>query len=321
MTPLAALLLVGACKQKPEGAAPAAGSATTTASVGDAGAPSDVARTPDELAKRYEDCVRFASEAKWDDYRGCYAPDAKFETPGLGEPQSLDAQLAVARAEREAVIDYRSEPQLVLVSGSTVIAILRVTGTHAPSKRPVGVFLGHIVDADASGRFTRDRAFFDARTLEGQITGATDVRAVPAPFPTKTAVIAKGTPTEQANLGVLATMTAAYDKRDVAALAGIFADELVWSPQARPADVDKAKVLATFQGVWARVPDIRYATEAAWAAGDYVATIERGTGTLPARGSAAARPLDIPLFAVHRFENGKIAHGWVFFQRAAADGR
>jgi len=277
MTSLCLLALAGACKQKTPDDKPASpGHSGAMGTGGDMGsamramapdgavhAPAvDAAatRTADDLAKRYDECVRFASGGDWERYRGCYAADATFETPGLGE-------------------------------------------------------------ADAQGRFTRDRAFFDAKTIEGQIAGAKDVRPPPPEFPTKTAVISKDAPVEQANRATLEKLSAAYVARDVAAIGALLADTLVWSAQARPQDVDKAKVLASYEGMWKMVPDIRYDAVQSWTAGDYVATLERGSGTMPARGSAAARKLEIPLFAVHRLEHGTIVQAWVFFQRAASDAR
>ena len=309
------LSLAIACKTKPaddSGATPGKSSAMSssggmgsamgttmmdapTAPVVDAAPP---AKTADELAKRYEDCNRFTVERRWDDLRGCYVPTIKFEAPGLDEVRSLDEEIAHHQKTLADFPDYKQEPQLVLVSGNTITAILLVSGTTA-SKKSFAIYLGNVVEADAQGRFTKDLAFFDVKTLENQLQGK-PARALAKPMPAKIVAISKGDDTERANLATFDKMTAASN--DVAAFGAFIAEDVVWSVQNRPKDATKAEILA---GMKQRLEgtNIKSTVERTWAAGDYVASIKRVTGKT-----------DRLVLVIHRFANGKLAQIWVFGQ-------
>src|SRR5688572_7776025 len=150
----------------------------------DAAAPVIVDAAPVGLATRYAECNRFTVEQRWNELRSCYVPSIAFEAPGLDETRTLDAEIDHHAKTRVAFPVYTQEPQLVLVNGNTVVSILLVAGTTA-DKKQFGIYLGNVVEADAAGRFTKDLAFFDAKTLEGQLTKK-PVRAIAMPFPTKT---------------------------------------------------------------------------------------------------------------------------------------
>ncbi|HLL22041.1 MAG TPA: nuclear transport factor 2 family protein [Kofleriaceae bacterium] len=333
MTLVAAVLALG-CKQKPademratpgsgapSGASDDAGSAVGPTAI-DAGTapPLDTApsaKTGDELAKRYGECITAATEARWDDYRRCYAPTVAFESPGLDEPHGLDVQVRDAQKTRELYPDHKQEPQLVLVSGQTIISILLVTGTHAKTKKPIGFYLANVVATDAQGVFVRDLAFWDAKTVTAQSTGKAGFRAVATGLPTKIALISKDDQTEKSNLALFAKMNEASESRDLVTFASFVADDVVWSVQNQATDLSKAEILA---GIKTRLEktDLHYKVDHVWAAGDYVATIETVTGSAPAdspdKKVKRGDKIDRQLLAIHRFAAGKLAQVWVFAQ-------
>ena len=274
-------------------------------------------KTPDEIAKRYEECVALGNGARWDELRNCYAATATFEMPGLGEPpRDLDKEIEETKRARAAVPDYKQEPQLVMISGSTVIAIVLVTAT-SPKKKPLGIYVGNVIAIDPQGKAIRDLAFFDAKTLEAQMQAKAGVRAVAKAFPTKIAVISKNDDQESSNLDIFKHMHEAEQKRDLAAFGSFIADDVVWSVQNRPKDLTKAEILA---GIKQRIEktDLAYKIDAAWAAGEYVASLETVSGTAtadaPDKKIKRGDKIERQLLAVHRFVNGKLAQVWVFAQ-------
>jgi ketosteroid isomerase-like protein len=312
-------MVLFACKQKHDEdkvATPkmAADAAAVVAPVVDA-APE--AKTADELAKRYDECIRHTNEGRWDELRNCYIPNITFEAPGLDAGRTLDVELAARQKARAEFPDEKEEPQLALISGNTIISILLITATSKKTKKPIGFLLGHVVGTDPQGKFIRDIAFFDAKTVEGQAKGAATVRGVTKGFPTKIALISKADDVEKTNLATFEKMMAASEQRDLATFGSMIADDVVWSVQNRPKDLTKAEIL---DGIKLRLEktDLHYKIEHAWAAGDYVASIERVTGTAtadsPDKKIKKGDKIDLQLLAVHRFAGGKLAQVWVFAQ-------
>lgn len=274
-------------------------------------------KTPDEIAKRYEECIGFRNEARWDELRGCYTSGVMFEQPGLGSPSPLATQIEAAQTERKAFPDLREEPQLVLIGESTVIAVVLVTATNPKTKKPFGIYLGNVVASDPAGMFTRDLAFFDAKTLETQIAGKPGVRAVAKPFPTKIAMISKDDDREKKNRDAFMKMMEASEKRDLVTYGSFIADNVVWSVQNQPKDLGKAEILA---GMKVRIEktDLHYKLDHVWAAGEYIASLETVAGTAtadsPDKKVRRGDKIEKQLLAVHRFVDGKLVQVWVFVQ-------
>lgn len=336
MTVCIALALATACKQKPaddKGAAPGKSGAMGTA--GDMGssmgtqmvdastpAPPPVvdaapAKTGDDIAKRYEECIQLSNDTKWDDWKSCYVDAVMFEAPGLAPPRALGAELEEAKKLRAEFPDYRRDPQLVMVSGNTVIAMLRVTATSTKTKKPIAFYLGHVAGADPQGKLTRDLAFWDAKTVEGQRTGKPGVRGLAKPLPAKLTLISKDDETEKKNLELFTKMMEASENRDLVTFGDAIAEDVVWSVQNQPVDLKKAQILA---GIKTRLEktDLKYKLDHAWAAGDYVASIETVSGTAtadsPDKTIKRGDKIERQLLAIHRFANGKLAQVWVFAQ-------
>lgn len=323
-----------ACKQKPaedNGATP--GKSGAMGASGDMGSamgttamdaatpappPVDAAgKTGDEIAKRYEECIRFSNEGRWDEFGTCYASTVMFEAPGLDAPRSLDVELTESKKARAEFPDYKQEPQLVMVSGNSAIAIIHITATSTKTKKPISFYLGHVIGTDPQGKLVRDIAFWDAKTVEAQRTGKPGVRALAKPLPTKISLISKDDAAEKANLETFTKMMEASENRDLVAFGDKIADDVVWSVQNRPTDLTKAEIIA---GIKTRLEktDLHYKLDHAWAAGDYVASIETVSGTAtadsPDKKIKKGDKIERQLLAIHRFANGKLAQVWVFAQ-------
>lgn len=318
---LLVVLLAGACKAKetPPPAPVATGSQAIDAAVAAPPPAIDApaAKTGDDIAKRYEECIALANEGRWDELENCYAGSVMFEAPGLDEPRALGVEIEASKKMRGELPDYKVAPQLVLVSGSTVIAIELHTATSTKTKKPIAFLLGHVVGVDPTGKATRDLAFWDAKTVEGQRTGKPGFRALATPFATKTSLIAKDDDVEKKNLETFMQMMEASENKDLVAFGDKIADNVVWSVLNRPKDLTKAEILA---GIKVRLEktDLHYKVDHAWAAGDYVAAIETVSGTAtadsPDKKTRKGDKIERQLLAVHRFESGKLAQVWVFAQ-------
>jgi ketosteroid isomerase-like protein len=330
-----AALIASGCKQKAaddKGATPGKsgamgpsgdmGSAMGTAPIAtDAAIVVDAAATTaEDIAKHYADCVAARNDARWDAWKACYVDAIMFEQPGLGAtPLPLATEIAAAQSEREMFPDLRQDPQLVLVSESTVIAIVLVTATGPKTgkQKPFGIYLGNVVASDPTGAFTRDLAFYDSKTLEAQIMGKPGVRAVAKPFPAKLTVIAKDDDLEKKNRDTFMKMMEASEKRDLATYGSFIADNVVWSVQNQPKDLTKAEILGGMK-VRMEKTDLHYKLDHAWAAGDYVASLETVAGTAtadsPDQKIKRGDKIEKQLLAVHRFADGKLVQVWVFVQ-------
>ena len=273
--------------------------------------------TGDDIAKRYAECMAASNEARWDDWKACYAPTVMFEAPGLDQPRALDVELAAAKEGRAEFADYKQDPQILIVSGNTAIAMLLITGTSAKTKKPIAFYLGHVVATDPQGKLTRDISFWDAKTVLAQRMGKPGFRALAKPLAAKLTLISKEDDTEKKNLEVFTKMMEASEARDLVAFGNAIADDVVWSVQNQPVDLTKAEILA---GIKTRLEktDLKYKLDHAWAAGDYVASIETVTGTAtadsPDKTIKRGDKIERQLLAIHRFANGKLAQVWVFAQ-------
>lgn len=300
---IAVILLGFGCKAKPAEDKPP----TNTIAMRDAAPPKP---TADDLAATYERCMRSFTDAKWDDFRSCYAPGATFETPGLGAPHDLDAEIEDTKKSRIRFADYEGDPQLVIASGHDVVAIVWIKARR--DDRKIGIFLGHVVTYDGHGRATRDRAYFDAPTIEAQATAPTAVSRGPIVkgWPTKMAQVAKHDPTEQANLATFGKLVDASNKHDARALGDLLTDDVTWSSLPRPQDFDKRALLANFaessKGFAGAIT-----VEESWAAGNYVAAIERLAGSAD---TGAIDSVALPVFAVYEFTGDKVKAAWLFYQ-------
>src|SRR5580765_6218398 len=67
--------------------------------------------TPEELAKRLDECWGLWNAAKWDELKTCFATDVIAEAPGSGEPATSGAAALVdgAKSVRPAFPDQKGE--------------------------------------------------------------------------------------------------------------------------------------------------------------------------------------------------------------------
>ncbi len=339
---LVAMLGTG-CKKKQaeEGTAPGSGQAMGSAmgsaegSGSAAGSAATKPMTPEELAKRYEECWGFVGDAKWDDFQGCFAADAVEETPGSGLPEIKGPEAIVADAKgfKAGFPDGKGEFQLELINGHNAFAVVLMTGTNSgamktpmgempATNKKIGFTVGHLVEFDDAGKAAHLWDFRDDGTMLGQLQPSKDhpVRPVIEKLEMpKVVVIAKDDDAEKANLATDKQLFDAFNKHDIKAISALVAADATWSSAAAPADIDqKANVVQT-QGLWKAFSDLKLDVTSQWAAGDYVVTVGTINGTNDGdmkmmKLKKTGKKVSVPFLQLDKLEGGKIKASWIYYQ-------
>jgi hypothetical protein len=322
-----------------EGSGSSAGSGSGSGS----GSGVEKPKTIEEIAKRYEECWKFWSDARFDQYRGCYASEATGDAPGVDQVlKSPEAIVGAVREERAAFPDMKGHIELAMVSGHTAIGVVTLTGTNtgpmrAPSgevpatNKKIGVSLAIVSQLDDQGRAKHESVYFDNETLLAQLgmipAPATGVRAIPDVSPAPiTAMISKDDDGEKANRDVVVRFTDALTKHDAAQAGELLADDVVWSELALAKDLDKKGALAQQQAVWQGFSKLKtqLVRSSIWTAGDYVVAVETlegwNDGDLPMwKLEKSNRLLSLPALGVYKVVGGKIKRTWLFYENLSRD--
>src|SRR5258705_5142060 len=101
---LVACVGVGCKKKHPQEASTGSGvgevgSGSGAGSGSGSGSAGGKPKTTEEIAERYEECRKFSSEGRFDQYRGCYATQAIRDSPGVDS--ILKTPPAIVGAVRE----------------------------------------------------------------------------------------------------------------------------------------------------------------------------------------------------------------------------
>src|SRR5262245_35930342 len=189
------------------------GSGIVTGSGSGSGSDAEKPKTTEEIAKRFEECWKFWSDGRFDQYRGCYASDAIGDSPGIDATlKNPDAIVGAVREERTAFPDLKGQVKIGILSGHTAISMLSLGGTNTgplpggrpPSHKKFGVTLVVVGELDGQGRTKHESIYVDNATLLAQIglmpVPAAGLRPIPeiTPGPAQ-ALITKDDATERAN--------------------------------------------------------------------------------------------------------------------------
>jgi predicted ester cyclase len=285
----------------------------------------------DELAQRAIACWGYFNDAKWDDFKGCYAPTVVYDEPAskaIGFDKPLTSPDAIVDSNRKAKVgfpDLKGDVRLALVHGHDVVVVAANGGTHTgpidgvtAMNQKIADLVANVDVMDDQGRETHESDYSDSATERYQLTPdkTHPVRSAAADVP-KATVVAKNDDAEKANVAVVQSLIDAFNKHDAKAMGSAMADDLVWSEQENPKDWTKAETLADAQSGWRVFSDMKMTASAIWGAGDYVvlqATME-GTndGASPEMGIKAAtkKKVALPFLEIDQLAHGKIAKAWV----------
>jgi predicted ester cyclase len=315
------------------GSAAGSGSAGAMAGSGSAAAPKPM--TPDEIAKRFDQCWGYFNDGKFDDFKGCYAADATAEAPGSGMPpeSGADAVVAGTKVFKDAFPDLKGEAVLEMVSGHTVVAVSFLSGTNTgvfktpmgetpATKAKIGLMISQVIELGDDGKVKKMSEYYDMATMMGQMKPDPKhpVRPVMDKAPmAKEVVISKDDANEKANIETAKKVAESFSKHDAKAFGDVLADDVKWSEQAQPKDSDKKDAVAHAQAFWKAFSDVKITPGTVWAAGDYVAATGQIDGTndgdLPMMGlKKTGKKVSVQHLIVFKIQGGKVKNAWLFDQ-------
>jgi predicted ester cyclase len=291
--------------------------------------------TPEDKVAFYRACFDHLNAKAWDKFGGCYADNVVSEQVDTGMPAAngRDAAVANVKAFTEAFPDLKVQPTLILANGNKLASITTVTGTHTAalkgpmgeipaSDKKIGMNQLHIVEVDpAAGGAVKEWLFYDSGTMMGQI-GLNPMphrAAIEAPTGEPTIVIAKGDDVEKAALDLHKQNVEAWNKRDVKASAKLMAADAVMHDMAGAKDLPRKDADKMMAEIIKAFPDSKGETIDAWAAGDYVVSISRNSGTnkgpMPSMGlkKATGKAMLFTSGDVARVKDGKFVESWMFY--------
>jgi predicted ester cyclase len=337
----AALLVGGACDKTEPTGPDTTGKVTSKPESKPMSGPATMAAAPkgEELANMFKECwKRFSTkDAKFSE---CYAADAVAEFPGsVMGPEKVSGDKAVvdnAMTYKTAFPDMAGEPQIVLVNGNNVAAVVRVSGTNSgPMKGPagempatnkkVGYMLAHFAELGADGKVKHDAIYSDQGSLMGQLgmlpPGAPFRPTVDKDLANKVTVVAKDDKVEQDNLALAKKMDEAMNKHDTAFFAAGYADDAVMRNMGDAEDTTgKAKIEEGMKMMFGSFPDLKFQHNNQWAAGDWVVMTGVMTGTnkgdMGPKMKATNKAVTVPYAELVRFEGGKVKEDLIFFNGA-----
>jgi len=340
-TTLAALALAGGCKKKDKPAEPAptptakepgTGSAPTPDTAKPAAAP----LTSEALATAYLGTWETWNAGDKAKFTALFAPDAVSHHPDqeVAELKGAAAIVEDAFMLRAAFPDAKAAPQLVLVSGRTVVGVLLVTGTNSgpmkmgdhelpASNQKIGMLVFQALTWNDANLITEEWVVVDGNSMAAQL-GLSPMPGRPlmetgAAAPT--IVVATGSDVEKTNQAATAKGNDDFNQHDLAAMMAGMADNAVESDQSAPADnVGKAKIEEGTKMFLAAFPDGTVTRVTSLAAGDYVVQVSTFTGT----NSGDMGPMKktdkrvtMTIAEINKFESGKITQLWRFFDSNA----
>jgi ketosteroid isomerase-like protein len=343
---------VPGCKKKSNEAADQTAAKTTTdqttAQTGSAAmapgsaAPAETpkAATPDDMAKRYVECWGVWSAKDWKSFESCYAKDVTSEFVDSGMPPVTSWQQIMERDKMftDAFPDSKGQVEVTLINGKNGATFALITGTQtAPMKTPagevpatnkkIGIQVAHAVHFADDGKSVDKEWFYQDM---GEVMGQLGVSKAPVraasdkPWHDNEVMIAKDDDTEKKNLATVNQSMDAFNKHDAKALGETFDDKIQWSEQGIAKDwTSKAEAVKAHEALIKAFSDIKFTTDTAWAAGDYVVVQGAMTGTndgaAPDMGLAkpTKKPVNIRFAQLFKLKDGKITNSWGYWNSAA----
>src|SRR5882724_8869083 len=343
-----AIVGLAACQQQEPAAAPLAAPSPAEPVAANAPAPAPAAApaeapkpaapppaTADERSKWFKDCWALFNAKDWAKFSNCYADNATTEQfdmcmPAIaGRANIIDKN---AKVFATAFPDLTGENELTLVSGNDILSVVLLRGTHkGPLPGPAGeipatnkkvgyLAVQHVMLTPDGRSVAKERFMYDGGTFMAQL----GLNPMPARKPLeqgwadKPSLISSGSDAEKANIAVLSAYTAAFNKHDPAAIAATLTDDVVFSDLAAPADrVGKKEVSKSNEEMLKGFPDAKIDQTGVWAAGDYVVSAGKfsgtNTGDMPSmKLKKTGKPVSVEYYMVTKLAGGKIKNNWLF---------
>lgn len=283
--------------------------------------------TPEAKLKRYQECWAAFNGGNTEVFGGCFAPDAvREQVDSIPEltANGPDGIVQMAKGQRAAFPNLTVTPQVVIVAGNEVAAMLYVSGTNTAeangmkaTKKPIGIYEAEVAVLGDDGKFTHDAFYVDQPTIYhqlGLLPNPSSPAAIGKPSEAPQIHISKGTAIEKANKALIEKVLDAVAKKDLAAIEAAAADDIKLTDHGDKQKVKSKKAyLKWFKDTWATTKDTQIAVKGVWAAEDFVAVTDTFSATPTAAASEGAPgKIETHLLQFFRVVDGKIKQHDIF---------
>lgn len=287
--------------------------------------------TPEAKAARYIACNSMLIEKNVDGFKACL-DDAievvQVDAVPKTELKGPDAFLGYLNMYLTAFPDIKSAPQIVLVNGDNVAAIVLTTGTNSADMGPMkatnkkyGQFEAHQVVLNADGKATKMAIWVDQSAMFHQLgiaenpnsPDAIDKPLVDAPQTT----VAKNDDAEKANVDQVKKGLELITKKDAKAYGDLLADDVkFWVHGGKNSATDKASYEKGLKEHLGMMKEIKADKVDVWAAGDWVVAEVTGSASLakdiPGAKGTKGKPMTGKELHFFQLAEGKIKQHHIF---------
>jgi steroid delta-isomerase-like uncharacterized protein len=290
--------------------------------------------TGEELAARTKGC--FAAHDAGDErkMRDCYADDVKHQMVDSLPPMrstSADQVSAQYQLFSKAFPDRKHELALILVNGDKVVTIGSLHAKNSgefmgkpATNKDLGILFAQHVNAGDDGKAEEVDMWLDQTSMMGQL-GLLPPQAAGHARPAQQAgtwgatqvVVAKSDQKEKDNLALYDKSTAAFNSHDAKATAELYADDTLFRDAAGKEDLNGKEALQKgLDSFYKMSSDVKAEHSWKWAAGDYVVSSIKLTGTfdgaMPSGPPPTKKPFTLQDLEVVKIADGKIKEHWIF---------
>ncbi len=265
--------------------------------------------------------------SNWDEFRSkCVTTNMISHQIEQGDLEGADGLLGWMQGMKTAFPDWRLQPQIVLVNGRNLFAVELSTGTHrgvlkspmgdiAPTNKNIGQLFFHRIAITEELKGAEEWAYQDPMGMLGQLgklpghptrkARTTGLEGAPI------IVVAADNDKERQNLATVTKWNALFSAHKNKELMALYSDDALEADQADPADwKGKRAIEQGNRQYFAAFSNGRLETANLFAAGDYVVSLGRFTGTNDGNfGDMKKTGKDVSLeyAEVIRIDNGKVA--------------
>jgi steroid delta-isomerase-like uncharacterized protein len=286
----------------------------------------------DAKLQRYLECWNAFNSGKDDVYGTCFAADGvreQVDNVPASIAQGSEKIVDMAKAQRASFPDLKVTPQLVIINGNNIAAILHVAGTNTgetPGMRAtgkkLGVFEAEIAVMANDGTFSRDSIYVDQPTVYhqlGLLPNDTSPAAISQHATEPVTLISKGDAAENSNKALIEQDIEAVNKKNAKAIAAIVADDVKLTYHGEKQQVQNKKAyLKWLDDVLHTAKDGFVDIKGLWTAGDYVVIADVFTGT-PSEAvvgkDSEPKHIETHVVQFYRVKDGKLAEQQIFANR------
>src|SRR5215467_450414 len=214
---------------------------------------------------------------------------------------------------------------MYLLKGTNSGPLFGPDGKMLPGRnQKIGIFFGHSIEVDPDVRIAKEIGAMDGITLESQM-GFLKSKGRPLAeigVPAPVIVIAKNDEVEMKNVETETAQLAAWNKHDQAAVDMYETDDYVLHDLTQSNDSNKMETAQMNKTYWKGFSDAKINPTNIWSAGNYVSVVGTFDGTNDGDFSSGnakktGKKITLPFIDIFRFDDGKIAEEWLFFDSAS----